>query len=345
MKKYRLIQFWSVVGSLTALLGHTSLAQSRDFTIAVTSDPRLFTPCSGTCVAEVGDDATKGGKLSSSWQVNSIKELARTEGQNFKGVIINGNLTSNGESNQLQGFKDLWTKPLRNYSVWPGLGVQDYQNNVNTCSSGHCPLRMVEWMIDYVTSLPTTNFHLTTTKKSRWRVTRTYSGSLAYSWDIGDFHFIQLHNHPGYKNSFSKKTYYPGFFGVRSLTTKAEITSSLEWLSADLKKTKKPYVIINVNQYGPLLYSQEFENVIAKDKRVKVIFGGHANGRAGLQTVLTVGEGINSRDVPVFVSGSVRHNTYLKVLLQSNQKRLVIEPMNSAFGEAQGGPYYNVPLD
>ena len=91
---------------------------------------------------------------------------------------------------------DLFTQT----DVYPGLGNHDYQNNVNDCHENNCASRMTQFMIEYYYQHPKLHKsgypgHFSLKKYYKFPANRIdFRGSMSYSWDIGDIHFVQLHN-------------------------------------------------------------------------------------------------------------------------------------------------------
>ncbi len=62
-----------------------------------------------------------------------------------------------------------------------------------------------------------------------------FKGSLSYSWDYGDIHYVQLHNYPSYTVHLKRPS------------MEVQINKSLDWLKKDLKAadTKGKVTVIN----------------------------------------------------------------------------------------------------
>src|SRR6185295_6439152 len=79
-----------------------------------------------------------------------------------------------------------------------------------------------------------------------------YKGSLSYSWDIGDVHFVQLHNYPAYVASWN------GWNAGAARREFFEITSSMDWLRNDMTKARNEgkKIILNMHDCGEHFYNE-----------------------------------------------------------------------------------------
>ena len=198
------------------------------------------------------------------------------------GVIINGDLTSYFHPKELDLFERYYVKgsnsPHRDvlqYPLYLSLGNHDYANNVGDCSWNKEPRYFsfrkngcAQKAVDYVKGMISCGRIETFPHQN---IESYDSGSLAYSWNIGDYHFIQLHNYPSYE---------VGVLGVKS---------SMKWLKSDLERAKagKKYIVINLHDlqghFKPP-YRDQFDLLISKYKVVG-IFCGHkiASDNLGFQ--------------------------------------------------------------
>ncbi len=115
-------------------------------------------------------------------------------------------------------------KDVLQYPVYLSLGNHDYANNVNDCfwireprygalGNNGCAQKAVDYMkammsCGRIETSPAT------------KIESYNSGSLAYLWNMGSYHFVQLHNYP---------TYRVPSIGVQS---------SMAWLKKDLDRAK-----------------------------------------------------------------------------------------------------------
>lgn len=252
------------------------LFDSSDFTMAIISDPQLG-------YSNKGDDGQPDVYYNSDTEANenhrdSIEALAATADINFAGVIINGDLVNTpNEDIQVDDYNRIY-RDETSLNIYPGLGNHDYQNYTSDVSKSQ---RMVNEMIEVVESVPNSNFDRNYETMSlddgSWQHSK---GSLSYSWDIGNFHFVQLHNYPGYEvtlpegieeyeemdwsifdswESFWSGDSWSAWYesGLSRLIDEStsffiqsyDITSGIEWLDNDLQALKPgTNVILNYHR-------------------------------------------------------------------------------------------------
>ncbi|WP_022708774.1 aegerolysin family protein [Bartonella bovis] len=146
--------------------------------------------------------------------------------------LVNGDLTEFGRPKTYTDYKNVYNIP----NLYEGLGNHDYANNVGDCtligtiSRDSCAMSAVTRMLSeinkYETQLPNFNKDVTDKFISSFpgvQPTRFIEGSLSYSWDYGDIHYVQLQNFPIYTVHMSDV-----YFSIN-------ITKSLDWLEKDLK--------------------------------------------------------------------------------------------------------------
>ncbi len=219
------------------------------------------------------------------------------------GVIMNGDLTAYWHDWQKELYRDHYelghkAKPdhaVLRLPIFPGLGNHDYANNLKefdetqgcyglTADSAYCAKDAVKYIKNMVYCDNVKNFINTLVQKFD-------QDSLAYSYDIGHYHFVQLNNYPTY------------------VANSINIKSAIGWLKTDLAEAtdagKK--IVLNFHDYGDHMKQNNAEFLDAiKDKSVVALFAGHTH-RAGY-----VGT-IPSTSIPVFRSGSAEHNRFLLV--------------------------------
>ena len=230
------------------------------FTMAVMSDPQFYYCEHKACARHSSD--YRGGKVdkdtlsdsenekanikTNEWHSKSLKALAGSAG-NFRGVIVNGDLTNVMQDDQLDNFRKYYE---HEFTVYPGLGNHDYANytpykNDSISCSGvgiavakhYCLKEMVDYLSERVRSLGTVKaFDYTATKWNR-------SGSYAYYWDIGTYRFIQLNFLPAYAMNFDV------YMSDRVGTENYQITSAMTWLQNVLNQadSKNKSVILNMH--------------------------------------------------------------------------------------------------
>ncbi|RKH11734.1 hypothetical protein D7V97_10320 [Corallococcus sp. CA053C] len=237
--------------------------------------------------------------------------------QKPQGVIINGDLTEHWFDWQVDLFERYYTLPgtLR----WPlfiGLGNHDYANNVGDAwwrepayyfSLGNNGAAanardFIKTMIhcDKVPNFPAA------------LIQGFDKQSLAYSWNQGSYHFVQLHNHPVY-------------------SAKAiDVSPSIAWLKKDLAAATAAgrKIILNLHDYGDHMEEDnpEFLAAIA-GQNVVAVFAGHMHGEHGYR------EQVSETDIPVFRSGSSDKHTFL--LVQFADTYLTVGVINSEDGKTE----------
>ena len=118
-----------------------------------------------------------------------------------KTLVINGDLTAYFHRDERQLYETFYHTINGLKHFFPGLGNHDYShaggggyNGDEWISPRHCNANHA---IGYLRSgfcHKINNFH------AQRRVTRYDSKSLAYSWEEGPYHFVQLHYHPNYES-------------------------------------------------------------------------------------------------------------------------------------------------
>jgi cytolysin (calcineurin-like family phosphatase) len=253
--------------------------------------------------------------------VTSINSLVNSLG-NVKGLIINGDLTAFGHSNELEKFKSIYANVK--VPMYLGLGNHDYANNVDDTYENNCANRMVEYMVGHIKSNGSTSsdYNVSDSYVFPEYVTTT-TGSLSYSWDVGNVHFVQLQNFPIYKREWSN---YVSVGAAKRKTVK--ITSALNWLGADLAKARNAGKIIILNyhdsdehwqDYGTTALdyarlSSKFISMLSTYK-VAAVFVGHYHSSIGNSSVSRISYG----STPVFYCGSASQSKFLLVNFKGNK--------------------------
>ena len=217
--------------------------------------------------------------------------------------------------------------------VFLGLGNHDYQNNVDDCYLNHCASRMTKFMINfynvnrfkpYYLDYP---FDYRSRKFYKFPAHRySHQGSLSYSWDIGEIHFVQLHNYPSYHKTW--KALYNTF----------TINPSYEWLKKDLTKAakKNKKIIINMHSHQHAMQDKKFLKII-KNYNVSAIFAGHLHSKVGKVNFPSACQD-TELDVPCFLSGAAVYRSILTVRFIDG-KQMIVE----AFRGKQHPPKLDPP--
>ena len=229
-----------------------------DFYIIVTADPQYPWSCYDSYTEDCNDQSQ--AKMDLDIMVSSMNRLKHRLGSNkVLGVIINGDLTAYGHGWQLSQYKKFFDEDLEinNYS---GLGNHHIQNNVNDCFENNCSTNMVNYLKDKMDQLAISSFDYDESKTYYHfpSFRKTHTGSYAYSWEIGNVHFIQLNNYPGYSTKWN------GWNFAKARRDYYTITSSYHWLENDLQKATANGDRIIINCHQPLFYESTFKSTIKK---------------------------------------------------------------------------------
>ena len=135
----------------------------------------------------------------------------------YAGMVLNGDVTNTGKARQLKKFDKLFQGLFDN--IYVGLGNHDYDNYLKSRDNED----VFEWYERTISGLPGLLSYDIDGPRDSSGARDKYSGSLAYSWDIGDVHFIQLNNYPSYR--------VQGDYDVEF-----DIRDSLGWLESDLRE-------------------------------------------------------------------------------------------------------------
>lgn len=284
------------------------------FFLVIASDPQLpwyskDAGCGGECKLPLGECKDEACKYRNAFKtndhqlaaINAITKLMWPAGPVTppRGVIINGDLTAYGHPEEWDWFMWYYVKKIR----WPtyyGLGNHDYDNNVGSCygmtmDKDWCARHSIEWMRSTVMCGRSRPFPAA-------GITDFHHDSMAYSWDIGPYHFVQLQNHPLYpKDEEENRTVaVPG------------IESSFAWLASDLKRATAAgqHIIINMHDFGEHMKTDnaQFAAAIA-GSNLRAIFRGHIHHKLAGSSTITV----DGRSVPVLYSGSSLYRRFLLV--------------------------------
>ncbi|MBF8741182.1 metallophosphoesterase [Pseudomonas guariconensis] len=278
----------------------TKSAITQDaFCWVITSDPQY------PRTIEYGYDNSKEGKALSSSQIaeqyahiNTYRDT-HPQGRDSVPVFINGDITEFYHGDQVNEMNKQIAKLGR--SVYMGLGNHDYDNNVNDCYRNGCARDAVLDMFEHAKSLAPDALDF---KNVIWDNTtgyKLYRGSLAYSKTLGDFMFIQLHNHPAYATKFNADA-------DPRWSLRFDITQSLDWLEGQLKNARnnKKHVIVNIHREPTDSHYSKDDNDrfqrLVNEYDVKAIFHGHTH---------VARQEKNVGAVPVFNSGAAFTKTFL----------------------------------
>ncbi|WP_428666194.1 metallophosphoesterase [Runella sp.] len=312
-----------------------------DFHMIVASDTQY--PWFQNIVKEP-NDVDKAKRLSEQYNQEFLKTMNELTSQlgNVKGVIFNGDLTNFGHKWQLDRFKEIYSGLKAPMHV--SLGNHDYANNVDDTYENAAANTMVEYMTEQLKAKNYPNSDYKVRDFFEGTLVTEISGSLSYSWDEGNVHFVQLQYYPLYEREWSN---YVTIGAAKRKTVK--ITNSFQWLAADLAKARNAGKAIIVLFHDPYehwsdLYikgsktegatlkkrddadakSTELTNLL-KTYQVSAVFGGHVHENHGLAT-----RDYRNSGVPLFYSGSADYNHYL--LTKFDKNKMTVEKVTSADG-------------
>ncbi|MGY6216912.1 hypothetical protein ACW73L_17285 [Methylolobus aquaticus] len=270
------------------------------------------------------------------------KSLRSTDSvvERFGGTIINGDLTAYGSKNgNLTLFKDIYQgiaydpiltgvlpigtplPGLLNSNLYVGLGNHDYDDNVKDVYSffgyecwktpggfiNDCATDMMEYMVDQVRTLNPARFDYATKSYIKFGEGTRRAGSFAYSWDIGNVHFVQLNNYPGYTARWRYQTL--------SDSGQYYVTPSHTWLRNDLLGARAlgQKVIINLHDWGEAKSDTEFMDIVNNTSvyGVSAIYSGHLHRSAGRVETLDLDPGVGKKEISMYRSGAPHSGTFL----------------------------------
>ncbi|MDO6632218.1 RICIN domain-containing protein [Bacillus thuringiensis] len=213
-------------------------------------------------------------------------------------VIINGDMTAFGHSWQWVKMDELLG--ILNKPYYYGLGNHDIENNFNDTNDNEAVACSLDFLRTHVKKdVPYIRFDYQY-DKGTWG--STYSGSFAYSFNLGPIHSIQLNNEPTMEFEFDNM-----------VTNTYKVTNALNWLENDLKLAHESGQISIINLHKPNDWKnatpsqKERFKTLLKKYNVKAVFAGHYHTRKGYSSAYRDYFG----DVPVFLSGSVTQKSYL----------------------------------
>ncbi len=311
-------------------------ASSAGFYMIFASDPQWpWTAKTDNSETQSQSDKEKEATTLNENHVACMNSLANSLGS-VKGVIINGDLTAFGHAGELEKFKSIYSKVK--VPLYLGLGNHDYANNVDDCYENVCANNMVEYMIDHIKSKGAVNADYKQSTAYQFpNIETTITGSLSYSWDIGNVHFIQLHNYPVYQRQWSN---YVSVGAAKRKTVK--ITTALNWLAADLAKARQAGKIIILNfhdtdehwgdfaKQGELAtFSNQFKDILIR-YNVAAVFAGHYHDKVGRHDYARRALP-DYASTPVFYCGSASQSHFL--LVNFNGDKMTVEKISTLNGK------------
>ena len=206
------------------------------------------------------------------------------------GVVMNGDLTAFFHGWQVDMYREYYDPGYSNAdpavmtrTIFPGLGNHDYANNVNDCFNNGCAKDAVQYIKDMIEDDTVENFGKKFFKD--WD-----PGSLSYSFEIGEYHFVQLHNRPNY------------------VAPSIDIETSFTWLEKELNDATQRGLrsVVNMHDYGDKMSWDNADFLKAIDGQdVVAVFAGHIHHDHGKVGV------VPGTSIPIFRSGASEYNTFL----------------------------------
>ncbi|WP_208436217.1 metallophosphoesterase [Bartonella phoceensis] len=303
----------------------------KNYTVVIAADPQPWR-------LDTGDPNANSNRAP--W-IKENKKVARAiESHAASFYIINGDLTEFGRPQTYQDYADVYKSIA--YPVYEGLGNHDYYNNIRDCmipisnlSKDACALsavrRMLQELDRYSSSLPNFNQHVTFHKLIRYETARKIiKGSLSYSWDYGDIHYVQLQNYPTYTAHLSDGS------------TKVRITSALKWLKKDLAAAdaRGKVTILNFHDARPYFGDKDshflhpknaqklaaFKSIIT-NHNVKAIFVGHRHR----QFYCRAQDDKVFGNIPIYTAGALFRGDYYLIDVQG--KNIYVKAYNGKTGK------------
>ena len=238
----------------------TQVKEIESYNILIMSDPQAWRLQNGLNPNKDRKEWEEvNQKVSDS--INILNDLHK-----LKFGIVNGDITEFGRQKTWASFDKIYTNNIK-FPLYIGLGNHDYANNFNDCWGNNCArnsfLELIRRInVNYKYTLENFNFDYDEKKRI---------GSGAYSWDMGDIHYVQLNNYP---------TYFENLGSVK-------VTKSTEWLDKDLSEAYRrgkatilnfhdSYDHIAEKKYTSDKEKEKLEKMI-KDYNVIAIFSGHSH--------------------------------------------------------------------
>lgn len=249
------------------------------------------------------------------------------------GVIMNGDLTAYWHPWQVDLYKqyyhtsdtDVPGAANLKLKLFPGLGNHDYANNLYRKDQGCWWNRNLEYMSFGYNGCAKNATHYIKTMVScggvpnfeSRRVSSYDEASLAYSFEIGQYHFVQLNNHPAFT------------------ADEVGVTDAFEWLRRDLARAAQNnrYIVINFHDYGDhmSIFNQQFSDLmVAYKSHIVALFAGHLHA-AGYKGLVPLTK------IPIYLGGSSEFNDFL--LVQFGKDYMNVGVMSSKGGEPRFPDY------
>lgn len=281
----------------------------------------------------------------------------------IKGLIINGDLTESFHPWQFDllmehyGSKKYFDHVGLDVPVFLGLGNHDYHNNWVNYPCGEARFGCAREAVKFMEAVINCDA-MATFKGADW-VEAFDRKSLFYSWNVGKYHFVQLH-------LGRKIPYWNSDWGTtHNGLTKAEydkmstlVEPDWTWLATDLTiaKGRGQVTVLNAHSINDGAYLNFFDpgfQAAIADKNVVAFFAGHDHpelGRYGKGTYTIPRSNPTSTEngkieIPVFLSGGAEFQTFL--LVDFRPKQFIVGGISSCGRNATNcepnGPKPGIP--
>ncbi len=303
-----------ILATVVGLAAAQVQAQEK-FQIIVSSDPQF--PWTEEDLPEPEKIEKSKELISSQYQSMTNLQIDMQSTAPVLAMIANGDLTAFGHDWQLDEYRSLLAENLQ-LPAFLGLGNHDYSNNVDDCFENNCASRMVDYMWDLVRKMDPVDYDFKETTYYEFPSLRAkFEGSLAYSFNIGNVHFVQLHNYPTYERSWD------GWNFGKARRDHYEIRSSMYWLENDViaARNNGDVIILNMHDYGDKFSNNAEFTRIVNTYGVTAVYSGHIHSSIGY-----VGKIGNSDH---FRSGSSTYQDYLLVEYDLGAGQMIVKKISN----------------
>jgi hypothetical protein len=246
-------------------------------------------------------------------------------------AIINGDMTEYGRNDTWSDTESAFAKA--GIPVLFGLGNHDYANNVHDCTDGHnswkdnCAITSLTNLFqryEYpnmpsnyggVSGLNVVNRDISyTVSNSDWKY--VVKGSLAYSFEYRDIHFVQLNLCPTYEVKLENANY------------EVAITKSIDWAKKDVASAKNrgKRIILNYHIYSDGNDEPSHcwldNSGIQLENQADAVFTGH--------THTTSFNDLRFGGAPHLTAGAIFHGDYF--LVETGKSGMMITAYNGKSG-------------
>ncbi|AHA28216.1 Cytolysin, a secreted calcineurin-like phosphatase [Candidatus Liberibacter americanus str. Sao Paulo] len=195
------------------------------------------------------------------WEISNKEFISKVKQFSFDkkvySYILSGNMTDFGEENQTYEFEKTILNGLPDYSsldnktiVYPSMGPAEYFFNVDNCKiddfilfNSGCAFNVVRHFLYNINKIKNDNPNHKINFDSNYEINtviglilkHNITKSQAYSWDIGNLHFIQTNHNLFYH------TYLVDYLSRVNVNIEPMIEVSekvCDWLISDIKKAK-----------------------------------------------------------------------------------------------------------